>query len=125
MEIKLNKDLSKLESNVFMGMNLRQTAWTAVGVALGVGAFWIGYRNGISTQTATWICMAAALPAAAMGFVTYHGLPFERLLLLWIRNYLMMPQKLIYRLENHFYERDKVNIQLAKEMEAQNDEKHT
>lgn len=118
MEIQLNKNLEKVQENVFMGLNPRQALWAGVGVVAAIGVFWVCYKKGMNTELATWLCMAAVVPAGAMGFVTYQGLPFERLCLLWIRNYLLMPQKLIYRLENRHYAKDKARIEQAEELEA-------
>lgn len=118
MEIQLNKDLSKVQENVFMGLNPRQALWTGISVGLGVGTFWICKSFGLSVDVCAWVCMLAAIPAAALGFVTYQGLPFERLVLLWIRNFFFIPRHLPYRLENPYYERDKGRIAEAEEKEA-------
>lgn len=118
MEIQLNKDLSKVQENVFMGLNPRQALWTGIGVGLGVGVFWLCKSQGVSVDICSYICMAVVVPAAAMGFVTYHGLPFERLVILWIRNFFFVPRHLAYRLENPDYERDKGRIAEAEKKEA-------
>ena len=118
MEIQLNKDLSKVQENVFMGLNPRQTIWTGIGIGISIGIFWLCHSHGISTDICSYLCMAAVLPAAAMGFVSYQGLPFERLVILWIRNFFFMPRNLPYRLENPGYEQDRERIVQAEEKEA-------
>ena len=78
MEIKLNKDIQKLQDSFFIGLNFRQTVFGGLGLALGALIYLETTKHGINTELASWICIAVVAPFAALGFVTYHGMPFEQ-----------------------------------------------
>lgn len=110
MEIKLNKDLQKMESRSAFGLTGRQLLFSAVGAAVGAGMYYVLYKKGVSTDISAFICLALVAPFGALGFVSYHGLTFEKLICVWIRHFFLCPQILVPRLENDFYERDKAKI---------------
>ena len=118
MEIRLNKDLQKMQDNLAFGFNLRQTICAAIGVVAGVATYFFATRNGLNTEVASWICVAVVAPFAALGFVTINGMTFERLVIAWIKQYLLCPQRVLFHLENDFYIRDKSKIEKAEAMEA-------
>lgn len=118
MEIKLNKDLQKMESRLAFGLTGRQFLFSAVGAAVGAGLYYTLYKNGVSTDISAFICLAVVAPLGALGFYNYHGLTFEQLICVWIRQFFLCPQVLVSRLENDFYERDKAKITEAEIKEA-------
>lgn len=118
MEIKLNKDLQKMESRAFFGLTGRQCLFSAVGLACGAGMYYVLYKRGVSTDISAFICLAIVAPFGALGFVNYHGLTFEKLICVWIRHFFLCPQILVSRLENDFYNRDKKKIEEAERKEA-------
>ena len=86
---------------------------------MAVGAF----RNWLfDDRLASWICIAVVAPFAALGFVTYHGMPFEQLVRVWVKHYILCPKRIVFRLENDFYNRDKMRIEAAEKKEATSDE---
>ena len=89
MEIKLNKDIQKLQDSFFIGLNFRQTVFGGLGLALGALAYLETTKHGINTELASWICIAIVAPFAALGFVTYHGMPFEQLVRVWVKHYIL------------------------------------
>lgn len=121
MEIKINKDLQKMQDSFVVGLSFRQTVCSGIGIALGVVTYLASTSHGINQELASWLCIAVVAPFAALGFVNYHGMPFEQLVRAWIKQYLLCPQKLLFHLENDFYERDKVQITMAQEKEAKKD----
>ena len=70
MQVPINKEIRHYEEDVFMGLSLRQTAWSAGAVAAAVGAYLYAVRL-VPPQTASWVSMAAALPFAALAFFSY------------------------------------------------------
>lgn len=118
MEIKLNKDLQKMESKVAFGLTFRQAVFSGIGIALGAVVYVISSKKGVNTELCGWLTMAVVIPLGAMGFVNYHGLTFEQLICVWLRHYFLCPKRLISRLENDFYARDKQIIEEAKRKEA-------
>lgn len=118
MEIQLNKDLQKFQDNFFMGLNVRQTIFGGICLGLGVAAFVVSTKQGLNAESASWLCAGVVLPFAALGFVNYNGMTFERLVKVWIKQYILCPKKVVTRLENILYIRDKQKIDSAQEKEA-------
>ena len=48
MEIKLNKDIQKLQDSFFIGLNFRQTVFGGLGLALGALAYLETTKHGIN-----------------------------------------------------------------------------
>lgn len=119
MEIRLNKDLQKMESRVAFGLTFRQAVFGGLGIALGTLTYFISSKNDLNTELCGWLAMAVVLPLGALGFVSYHGLTFEQLVCVWLRYFFLCPKTLISKLENDLYNRDKGKIDEAERKEAQ------
>lgn len=122
MEIKLNKDLQKMESRLALGLTARQLVFSSIGLICGAAAYFSSYKKGISADLSAIISFALVAPFAALGFVSYHGLTFEKLICVWIRHFFLCPQILVSHLENDFYQRDKAKIKDAEIKEAHRNE---
>ncbi len=122
MEIKLNKNIQRLQDSFAFGLSFRQTIFGGIGLALGIVTYIETTKHGMNTELASWLCIAAVAPFAALGFISYHGMPFEKLVRVWIKHYILCPKKVVFRLENDFYEQDKPRIAEAQEKEAKQDE---
>lgn len=107
-----------MESRIAFGLTTRQLLCSAIGLICGASAYYITYKKGLSTDLSAIISIALVAPLAALGFVTYHGLSFERLVCVWIRQFVLCPKTLVSRLENDFYQRDKAKITEAEIKEA-------
>ena len=81
MEIKINREIRDYHESMFMGLSLRQTLCSLLAVGAAVGLyFWLNPILG--TEGVSWVCMLGAAPFAALGFVSYHGMPAEKFL--WV-----------------------------------------
>lgn len=118
MEIKLNKDLQEMESRTFFGLTIRQALCSLVGLGCGAGLYYFLNKKGISSDIAAFACLGIVAPFGALGFYKYHGLSFEKLVCVWIRQFFLCPKILVSRLENDFYQRDKAKIKEAEIKEA-------
>lgn len=118
MEIKLNKDLQQMESRIVFGLTARQFLFSAVGIACGAVVYYSSFKKGLNTDVSAFISFAAVLPFGALGFYKYHGLNFEQLICVWIRQFFLCSRILIPHLENDFYQRDKAKIKEAETKEA-------
>lgn len=107
-----------MQDNVFMGLNARQTIFGGLGLILGIGSYFLASKNGLGDETASYIAAAIVIPFAALGFVTYNGMSFERLLKVWIKQFFLCPKKIVSHITNICYERDKGKIEQAAEKEA-------
>lgn len=118
MEIKLNKDLQKMESNVYMGLTGRQAIFSGISLVLGAGTFLLSSSKGISSDIASILTSLVVVPFAALGFVKYNGLNFEQLVKVWLQQYVMTPKVLLLKLENYYYELDKNKIKKSERDEV-------
>ena len=71
-----------------MGLTLRQLLCSGIAIGLAVLIYlWakplLGEGNGKRGQEpASWLCILAAAPIAAAGFLSYDGLPFEKFVII-------------------------------------------
>ena len=50
------------------------------------------------------MCMIGAAPFAALGFVSYHGMPAEKFLWVWFRSEILEPKVIRFQPTNLYYE---------------------
>ena len=93
MEIKINRDIRKYTESVFLGLSLRQTVFSVLAAAA-AAVCWFSFRSRAGQELAGWICVLAAAPFAALGFVNYHGMPAEKLLLAWFTSSVLCPKRI-------------------------------
>ena len=123
MEININKDIREYTEGVFFGLNLRQLICSGLAVASAV-AVYFGTRDIVSKDMITYFCIAAAVPFAAIGFIKYNGMPFEKVFWIWFKDNFLVPRRLTFKSNNLYYEalRDYLT---TKEKEVLNAKKHT
>ena len=123
MEININKDIREYTEGVFFGLNLRQLICSGLAVASAVGVYFY-CRNTVSQEVITYFCIAAAAPFAAMGFIKYNGMPFEKILMAWIKDNFIVPRRLTVKTNNMYLEA--LNGYFSnKDKEAMNAKEHT
>ena len=69
------------------------------------------------SETTSWICILAAAPFAALGFVKYNGMTAEKFVIAWVKSEFLTPKKLTFKSTNTYYELMKPVIE-QKEKEA-------
>ena len=99
MQIKSNKEVRDYKEVVYFGMTLRQLAFTALAGGAALGVYFLCHRR-MSMEAVSWLCVAAAVPFGAFGFVHWHGLPFEQILLVLIRSRTVLGRPVFFRPEN-------------------------
>ena len=77
MEIKINKEICGYNEALFFGLSTRQFLCSVLAVGAAAGIYF-GLKGVIGRETASWLCMVAAAPIAAMGFFRYNGLTSSR-----------------------------------------------
>lgn len=95
MEIKINREIRDYHESMFMGLSLRQTICSLLAVGAAVG---------LCTEGVSWVCMLGAAPFAALGFVSYHGMPAEKFLWVWFRSEILEPKVIRFQPTNLYYE---------------------
>ena len=77
MEVKINREIRNYTEAVFFGLSLRQIIFSVCALAVSVGVFFL-LKPTLGTETTSWICIIAAAPFAALGFVKYNGMTAEK-----------------------------------------------
>ncbi len=99
MQIKSNQDVREYKEVVYFGMTLRQLIFSGLAGAAALGVYLLCNRR-MSMEAVSWLCVAAAVPFGAFGFVRWHGMPFERIIGVFIRSRLVLGRPLFFRPEN-------------------------
>ena len=104
MEVKINREIRNYTESMFFGLSMRQFIFSVL--ALGVAVFlYFLLKPHLGTETVSWVCILGAAPFAAMGFISYHGMPAEKLLWVWLRSEVIEPRYLgAEKVNNIYYE---------------------
>ena len=100
MEVKINKEIRDYQESMFFGLSLRQCIFSLLAVAAAVGVYFTAH--GAVGFDVGWICILAAAPFAACGFVRYHGLTAEQFVVVWFRSEFLAPERLTCVPENSY-----------------------
>lgn len=116
MEIKINKEIRNYSESVFFGLSMRQCIFSALAIAVAIGLYFL-LQPYLDSETISWVCILGAVPFAALGFVTYHGMNAEQFLWAWLRSELIEPRFYHCESNNLYYAllKDQLN---SKEQEA-------
>ena len=79
MEIKINREIRDYSEAVYFGLSLRQFIFSVLACGVAVGLYFL-LRPFFGIETLSWMCILGALPFAAIGFFTYHGMTAEKAL---------------------------------------------
>ncbi len=123
MEININKDVREYTEGVFFGLNLRQLICSGLAVASAV-AVYFGAKGTVANDIITYLCIAVAVPFAAIGFIKYNGMPMEKIFVAWLKDNFIVPRKLTIK-SNNIYKEALKDYFAKQEKEAMNAQKHT
>jgi len=102
MEVKINREIRNYTEAIFFGLSLRQFIFSALAVlAAGVSFFFL--NNTLGVETASWVSILICAPFAALGFISYNGMPAEKFLLTWIKSEFILPRRLRFHEINLYY----------------------
>ena len=101
MQIKSNQDVREYKEVVYFGMTLRQLIFSALAGAAALGVYLLCGRR-MSMEAVSWLCVVAAVPFGAFGFVRWHGMNFEQIIRVFIRSRLVLNRPLFYRPDNPY-----------------------
>ncbi len=110
MEVKINREIRNYTESVFFGLSLRQIIFSVCALAVAVAVFFV-FKPMLGTETTSWICILAAAPFAALGFVKYNGMTAEKFVWAWFKSEFLIPKKLTFKSTNTYYELMKPNIE--------------
>ena len=101
MEVKINREIRQYTESMFFGLSMRQFFFSLAAAAVAVILYFV-LKPYFGTETVSWVCILGAVPFAAMGFVTYHGMTAEQFLWAWIRSELLEPKELHFESVNTY-----------------------
>ena len=101
MEVKINREIRQYTESMFFGLSARQFFFS-IGAAAAALILYFFLKPHLSAETVSWVCILGAIPFAAMGFVTYHGMTAEEFLWAFIRSEILEPKKLHFESVNTY-----------------------
>ena len=103
MEVKINREIRSYTEAMFFGLSLRQFFFSVAALIVAVTLYFL-LKPHVGAETISWMCVLGAAPFAAMGFITYHGMPAEQFIMAWLRSEILEPDELLFVSENVYYE---------------------
>ena len=103
MEVKINKEIRDYTESVYFGLSIRQLVFSSMAVIVAVALYFL-LRGRLGTENLSWVCVLAAFPFAAMGFVRYHGMNAEQFLWAFLRSEVIEPSEYTFEPKNAYFE---------------------
>jgi len=102
VEVKINKEIRDYSENMFFGLTLRQFFFSVLGCIAAVGIYFL-CRDTLGLEFTTWLCVLGVVPFALLGFVTYNGMPAEKVALAYIKSRIIYPRRYVCRPTSIYY----------------------
>ena len=102
MEVKINREIRDYTESMFFGLSLRQFIFSVLACSVAVGVYFL-LRPLLGLETTSWVCIVAAVPFGAIGFLKYNGMPAEKVLVAIIRSEFLMPKHVEFGNDNFFW----------------------
>ena len=99
----LDKEVRDYHETIFFGLNTRQFICSLLAPGVAVGVYFL-LRPLLGTEEIGWVCILAAVPFAACGFFSYHGMTAEQLFWAWFKSEILSPKRLVYRFNSYYYD---------------------
>lgn len=112
MEVKINKEIREYSENMFFGLTLRQFFFSVLGCIAAVGIYFL-CRDTLGLELTTWACVIGVIPFAAIGFITYNGMPAEKLVVAYLKSKLIYPKQYLSKPVSFYYSAMKESIGLT------------
>ena len=95
MEVKINREIRDYTESMFFGLSLRQFIFSVLACGVAVGVYFL-LRPILGLETTSWVCILAAVPFAAVGFLKYNGMTAEKCIVAIIRSEFIIPKQLCF-----------------------------
>ena len=99
MEVKINREIREYTEAMFFGLLPRQFFFSVLACGVAVGVYFL-LRPVLGLETTSWVCILAAAPFAAIGFLRYNGMNAEQFIWAWIKSEILMPRHLCFGNDN-------------------------
>ena len=122
MEIKVNQEIREYTESMFFGLSLRQSVFSLLAV-ITAAVLYFSLKDRLHMEVVSWLCIAGAVPFAAMGFVKYHGMNCEQLVWAWLR-LVIEPREYKARVRNFYEEATAESRKLRQAESVKEDHRH-
>ena len=121
MEVKINSEIRNYTESIFFGLSLSQFVFSILACGVAVLLYFL-LKNNFGIETLSWVCILGASPFAAIGFITYNGMPAEKFIYAYIKSEFLIPKKLTFKPVNFYYEllKDKLEKEDLKNEDIKN-----
>ncbi len=102
MEVRINREIREYTESMFFGLTLRQFIFSVLACAIAV-LIYFTFKPALGLETVSWVCIIAAAPFAAIGFLKYNGMTAEKFIAAWIRSEILLPEHLCFGNTNLYY----------------------
>ena len=99
MEVKINKDIRDFSESIFFGLSMRQFIFSIMACLVAVVLYFL-LKPFFGIETLSWVCILAASPFAALGFIKYNGMTAEEFVIAFIKSEILMPRHLTFNSQN-------------------------
>jgi len=96
MEVKINKEIRSYSESALLGLSFRQ-AIGAIGACLAAAFVYVMLDEVSADIIRNWCSILSAVPFAAVGFFSYHGMNAEQFLMVFLKHELIMPKRLVFK----------------------------
>ena len=84
MEVKINREIRDYSESVYFGLTLRQFIFSVLACLIAV-VIYFALKPYFGLETLSWLCILAAVPFAAIGFVKYNGMNAEEFIINYLK----------------------------------------
>lgn len=102
MEVRINREIREYTESMFFGLTLRQFIFSVLACGIAV-LIYFTLKPVLGLETVSWVCIIAAAPFAAIGFLKYNGMTAEKFIAAWIRSEILLPEHLCFGNTNVYY----------------------
>ncbi len=102
MEVRINREIREYTESMFFGLSMRQFFFSVMAILVAV-AVYFALKPVLGLETVSWVCILAAVPFGAMGFIKYNGMTAEQFVAAWFRDTFLMPKRLLFGNTNIYW----------------------
>ena len=103
MEVRINKEVRSYTEAIFFGLNARQFIFSVIACIAALITYFVTSKF-FNTEIVSWLCILAALPFGALGFITFQQMKTEDILKHFIYSIILQNRNLIDKPWNLYYE---------------------
>ena len=103
MEVRINKEVRSYTEAIFFGLNARQFIFSVIACIAALITYFVTSKF-FNTEIVSWLCILAALPFGALGFITFQQMKTEDILKHFIYSIILQSRTLIDKPWNLYYE---------------------